>query len=346
MRQLTLEAPGRVVWRDVPPPTLSGVQAAILRPIAVSVCDFDRSVIQGYAGRPLDQGYPEIPLPIALGHEIVAEVVEVGSAVRDIQIGARVVVPLHVNCGACGECRAERTNCCSSRPLLANYGIGPIGGEWGGGMSDLLLAPYADAMLMPLPPGASPVDCVAVGCNLVDTYRTIGTHLSAYETPSYLILGGKSVSMALYSVVVARALGVADIGFLSDDAEARAHAEALGARAFTPSDVGAKTYQIVHDNSGDPERTALGMKYLARGGVCTTSTPYGGDFSVPVGDMFLGNATWVIGQPHARASMGPVLDLIQAGKLSSTSIPHEVLPWDTAAENYGQGKWKTIFVRD
>jgi hypothetical protein len=62
--------------------------------------------------------------------------------------------------------------------------------------------------------------------------------------------------------------------------------------------------------------------------------------------MFLRNATLVAGQPHARALMGPVLDLMRQSGLSSTSIPVQMLPWEESPEKFGRGETKRIFVRD
>jgi threonine dehydrogenase-like Zn-dependent dehydrogenase len=64
-------------------------------------------------------------------------------------------------------------------PRLSNYGLGAGGGGYGGGMSDLLAVPYADAMLVPVPEGCAPADCVAAGCNLVDVHRCLAGPLGA-----------------------------------------------------------------------------------------------------------------------------------------------------------------------
>lgn len=91
MRQLTLVDDGKAVWTDVQAPVLAGPGAAIVRPVAVAVCDFDRALVSGR--------YTALPYPIALGHEIVAEVVEVGTDVRTIAPGMSVILPLHISCG-------------------------------------------------------------------------------------------------------------------------------------------------------------------------------------------------------------------------------------------------------
>lgn len=337
MRQLTLMEEGTVAWVETPKPTLTSASAAIVRPIAVAVCDFDRGLVSGR--------YTALPYPIALGHEIVAEVVEVGSDVRTIAPGAQVVLPLHINCGACTKCDSGLTNSCTSRPPLSNYGLGPRGGDWGGGMSDLLLVPYADAMAVQLPSGLDRIACAAVGCNMVDLYRTIAPYVAELQDQEILIVGGHAHNMALYGIEMARALGVSSVSFMDDQADRLTTAERLGARPVKLGDR-SRLYPIVVDCSGDTERLALALSLVEPDGVCTPVWPYVGAANLPIGAMFLRNATLVTGQPHARALMGPVLELMQQTGLTSTSIPVEILPWEGAPEKFGIGQTKRIFVRD
>ncbi|WP_294120977.1 alcohol dehydrogenase catalytic domain-containing protein [Sphingomonas sp.] len=337
MRQLTLTDIGSVAWVEVAEPVLTGDGAAIVRPVAVAVCDFDRGLVSGR--------YTALPYPIALGHEMVAEVVEVGSQVRTIAPGMQIVLPLHIFCGACASCGSGLTNSCLSRPPLSNYGLGSRGGDWGGGMSDLLAVPYADAMAVPLPPGLDKVACAAVGCNMVDLYRTIAPYLAGRPDAEVLIVGGHAHNMALYGVAVARALGVSSVSFMDDHPERLAAAEQLGARPVQLGDR-SRLYPIVVDCSGDTERVALALSLVGPDGVCTPVWPYVGSADLPIGAMFLRNATLVTGQPHARALMEPVLDLMQRTGLSSLFIPVEVLRWGEAPEKFGAGEVKRIFVRD
>jgi NADPH:quinone reductase-like Zn-dependent oxidoreductase len=78
MRQLTLNTDRKVEWQEVAPPSLSGPRAAIVKPVAVATCDFDHLVVAG--SMPL-------PLPIPIGHEFVAEVIEVGAEVAKVRAG-------------------------------------------------------------------------------------------------------------------------------------------------------------------------------------------------------------------------------------------------------------------
>ena len=106
--------------------------------------------------RAMIAGETPFPAPIALGHEGVAEVVEVGDGVRSISPGTLVSVPFQVSCGECESCRRGRTGNCRSVKGTAMYGFGAVGGDWGGFLSDLVRVPWADHMLVPLPQGLDP----------------------------------------------------------------------------------------------------------------------------------------------------------------------------------------------
>lgn len=337
MRQLSLIDVDIVEWVEVADPVLDSPDAAIVRPVAVAVCDFDRGLVSGR--------YTALPLPIALGHEIVAEVVAVGSAVQRLAVGMQVILPLHISCGSCTKCCSGLTNSCTSRPPLSNYGLGTRGGNWGGGMSDLLAVPFADAMAVPLPAELDKTACAAVGCNLVDLYRTIAPYAEKPAALEILIVGGHAHNMGLYGIAMARALGVSQIDFFDDDDVRLADAERLGATPVRPGGT-PKLYPVVVDCSAMEERLALALASVAPDGVCTPVWPYAASMKLPVGAMFMRNATLITGQPHARALIDPVLALMTQCGLNSLSIPVEVLPWESAPTKFGRGDIKRIFVRD
>ena len=84
MRQLTLTEDRRVEWQEAPDPLLREANDAIVRPLAVALCDLDYPIVSGRA---------PIPGPIALGHEFVAEIVQAGD-MTELEAGTRAVVPV------------------------------------------------------------------------------------------------------------------------------------------------------------------------------------------------------------------------------------------------------------
>src|SRR5688572_10104904 len=82
VRYLAFERPGAVAWHEAPAPTLTSGLDAIVSPLVVGRCDLDVAFVRGLA--PIAAGS-------ALGHECIAEVVDVGSLVRTVRPGDIVV---------------------------------------------------------------------------------------------------------------------------------------------------------------------------------------------------------------------------------------------------------------
>ncbi|MEI4473000.1 zinc-dependent alcohol dehydrogenase family protein [Frigidibacter sp. MR17.24] len=80
-----------------------GPEELLIRIGAAGLCHSDLSVINGNRPR---------PVPMVLGHEAAGEVVEVGSAIRDIAPGDRVVMTFQPSCGTCLPCAEGRAALC------------------------------------------------------------------------------------------------------------------------------------------------------------------------------------------------------------------------------------------
>ena len=84
MRAFVLKEPGVVGYVDVPEPRLTPY-GAILRPVAVAPCSSDVHTVFGGGSRKAPN--------LVLGHECVAEVLEVGELVEEFRPGEIVAVP-------------------------------------------------------------------------------------------------------------------------------------------------------------------------------------------------------------------------------------------------------------
>jgi alcohol dehydrogenase len=87
----------------------------LVRIEAAGVCHSDLSVVDGSRIR---------PLPMALGHEAVGVVEEVGQGVRDVAVGDHVVLTFVPSCGLCVECASGRPALCI--PAAAANGSGQL----------------------------------------------------------------------------------------------------------------------------------------------------------------------------------------------------------------------------
>ena len=339
MNQLTLVAPQELRWEEVPPPSLETPSGALVRPIAAATCDFDHLLVRGTM---------PLPLPIAIGHEFVAEVVEVGAAVTGVDAGDVVVVSFQASCGACESCRVGRTSACREVPWLSAYGLGPLGGDRGGAVSDVVAVPWADAMLRRLPSTIRPEHAAAASCNIPDAYRAVAPHLHDRPGASVFITGGAFGNIGHYAVAIAGVLGAERVDYFSPDREQSAKAERLGANVLaSPSDVRSEAYEIVVDNSQDAELLALAIRAAAPAGVLTSTTMYPDRRTpVPLMDVFSRGLTFSTGQPHVVALLDDVLRLLADGTVDVGGIVDAVYPWDSAPAAFRLGHGKAVCVRE
>jgi threonine dehydrogenase-like Zn-dependent dehydrogenase len=340
MRQLTCIGPNKLEWQEVPAPRLQGDGEALVRPLAVARCDIDRLLI---AGAIPQRG------PFALGHECVAEIVELGGAVRGLSVGQRAVVSFQLSCGACASCRAGHTANCDAYPVLSDYGMQPLSGvEYGGMLSDRALVPHAEAMLRPVPDGFASVDLASVSDNVLDGYRTVAPHLAAQPGANVLfVCHGKTRSIALYGVQTALALGASRVDFASDDPDTLRLAEKLGARPVE-TDFGRRQgrYPIVIDCG----ITTAGLHYALgstepEGTFQSVSFYVGPTTPVPLGKLYTLGIRWFIGRAHAVSLLPEVMPLIAAGKLRPGEVTTQVSDWEDAPRTYLEDSIKLVVAR-
>ena len=341
MQQLTVVEQGRLEWLDVPEPKLEGAGEAIVRPLAVATCDLDPQIIRGAT---------PFPLPVALGHECVGEVVEVGDHVQSRSPGDIVAVPFQISCGECSACEQGHTGNCESVPPLSMFGFGAAGGDRGGALSDLLRVPYADHMLVPLPPGVEPAAVASVGDNISDAWRTVAPQLERRSGASVLVVGGGAWSIGLYAAGIAVALGARLVDYLDSDADRLERAKALGAAPVTVDEVDPERpgrYEITVDASGEHPGLRTALRATAPDGVCTSvSIFFEQETPLPMFEMYSKIVTLHVGRCHARPAMPRALALVADERLAPELVTKATVPWADAADALRDHEGKHVVVRD
>lgn len=340
MQQLTCTEPGNVSWLEVAEPALVGEHEALVRPIAVARCDIDLFLTSGF-----------IPSrgPFALGHESVAEIVALGSAVRGLAVGQRVVVAFQLSCGACGTCRGGHTGNCDEYPVLSDYGMQPLSGvEYGGMLADLTRVPFAEAMLQPVPDNLDSAALASVSDNVLDGYRAVAPHLADAPGTEVLVVCHGLKSVPLYAVQAAVALGAGRVDFASDDRESLDLAEKLGARPIlTDFTKRIGRYPVVVDAGLTSGGLGCAIASTRPEGICHSVSFYaGGSVPMPLGKMYTLGIRFFIGRAHAVALLPEVMPLIAAGKLNPQHVTTRVVPWQDAAEAWLEPAIKLVVTRN
>jgi threonine dehydrogenase-like Zn-dependent dehydrogenase len=345
VRQLEITGARAVRWSDVAAPALQGDGEALVRPLAVAMCDLDAAFLTGVI--PIGEPFP-------LGHECVAKVIEVGDAVDGVAPGDVVVVPFQISCGACAACVAGYTGSCESVPRGSAYGMQPLGGPWGGALADVLRVPYADAMLVPLPDGLDPVAVASVADNVPDAYRSVAAPLMDKPGAEVLVVGGWARSIGLYAIACAQALRAARVVYADADAGRLERAAALGAEVIEVpvGDDGAPAwpkklgrFPVTVDASGHHGGLHAALRSATPDGTCTSVAIYFEPATpLPLLEMYTRGCTLHTGRCHARALIPEVLALIAAGRLDPALVTSAVVGFDDAETALADPPTKLVLV--
>ncbi len=98
---------------DVAEPTLKSSTDVKLKVLKSSVCGTDYHI---YSWDNWSQ--KTINTPQINGHEVLAEIVEVGSEVTNYQVGQLVVCETHIYCGTCYQCQTGNAHVCENMSIL------------------------------------------------------------------------------------------------------------------------------------------------------------------------------------------------------------------------------------
>ena len=151
---------GLVQIQDVPDPRILNARDAIVRVTKTAICGSDLHLYKGFI--------PSMRRGDVLGHEFMGEVVELGSGVKNLAVGDRVVVPFPIACGHCSQCERELYSLCeNSNPnaWMAEklWGYSPCGifgyshmlGGFAGGQAEYVRVPFADVGPIKVPDNLS-----------------------------------------------------------------------------------------------------------------------------------------------------------------------------------------------
>jgi threonine 3-dehydrogenase len=107
MRALVKAKPEPGLWMENIPKPEIGPNDVLIHVHKTSICGTDLHIVAWD-----EWAQATIPTPMAIGHEYVGIVVEVGSEVEGIVTGQRVSGEGHVVCGRCRNCQAGRRHLC------------------------------------------------------------------------------------------------------------------------------------------------------------------------------------------------------------------------------------------
>lgn len=303
-----------LVVREMPAPE-PGPRDALVRLEACGVCRSDWHIWQG----DLSWVGLKLPLPAVLGHEQAGVVEAVGSEVREITPGMRVLTPFHNGCGACRYCVAGASNLCD-RP-----------GQRTGGFAQYCVIGGADFNAIPLPDSVSFEAGAALGCRFMTSYHAVADR-GAVRGGQWVAVHGCG-GIGLSAVQIAAALGAQVIAVDLDEtkllrAREEGAVETIDAR---DGDVPERIKDITNGGA-DVSLDALGIKAtmlnsvrsLRKGGVHVqvgvTSAAEAGEVALPIDLMTTAEIEFrgSLGNPNHHYR--PLLNMVERGILHPETI--------------------------
>lgn len=109
MIQQVMTAPGVIEFHEVSIPAI-GPEQVLVKIINIGICGSDIHVYHGE--------HPFTSYPVTQGHEVSAEVVEVGANAQEYKVGQKVTIQPQVVCGRCYPCRHGKYNLCEELKVM------------------------------------------------------------------------------------------------------------------------------------------------------------------------------------------------------------------------------------
>lgn len=331
MNAITFHGVQRLAYEPVPDPRLVDPTDVLVRVRAAGICGSD---LHPYFGREsgLDAG-------TVMGHELLGEVVEIGSGIRDLRVGDRVVAPFSTNCGACYYCRSGLTARCLRGQL---FGWVQEGKGLQGAQAELVRVPLADATLVRVPDGLD--DAVALLAGDILSTAAFGADLAGVTSGDLVAVVGCG-PVGLLAIRAALERGAREVVAVDSVPSRLLVAERFGATAadFSRGDPVA----VVKERSegrgadaaieavGSPEATRMAADLLRPGGslaaVGVHTEPH---LALSPGEIYDRNLRYASGRCPARHYMPASLSMaVRDEALIGTLVSHR-LPLSEGVEAY------------
>jgi D-arabinose 1-dehydrogenase-like Zn-dependent alcohol dehydrogenase len=303
----------------VPEPRDSEV---LLRVDGCGVCRSDLSIRSGYfdagdAGR-ITMASKGVNLPFTMGHEVVGEVVAVGSAVRETGVGDQRVLYPWIGCGECRSCRRGHEVLCRSHRHM--------GTKIPGGYAEYVVVPH-ERYLVDYSgiPASSACTCACAGLTAYSALGKIG-YLDSEDHLLVIGAGGLGLSATrLLPALTDAAAIVADVS----EAKRRMALDSGAAFTLDPSaaDAGETIREITGgylraaiDFVGSPETAKLALESLDKGGVYVIVGLFGGSLTLGLPELPFKNRTIIGSYLGSVEDMRTLMGLVRDGRAATTPV--------------------------
>jgi 2-desacetyl-2-hydroxyethyl bacteriochlorophyllide A dehydrogenase len=331
VRALTFGGERTVELDTVAEPTLLAPTDAVLRVRLSAVCGSDLHVYHGRE-KGIDPG-------TVMGHEMVGEVLEVGSEVTTVEPGDRVACPFTTSCGRCFYCVRGLTCRCTEGQLL-----GWVEGGQGlqGTQAERVRVPLANSTLVVLPDAVSDEEGLLLG-DVLPTGYFCADLAGVDGTGVYAVVGCGPVG--LMAVAAARHRGAEQVVAIDAVPERLELAKTFGAqpldyRSESPLEVlremtEGRGADAVLEVVGSPAATRTAVDLVRPGGVVASVGVHTEEhLAFAPAEAYDRNLTYRTGRCPARHYMERLLPLLAEGRFPVGQVISHRLPLEDGPGAY------------
>lgn len=151
MKAVTWQGKRNMTVEDVPDPVIIEPTDAIIKVTSTGICGSDLHLYEVMT--------PFMEAGDIVGHEPMGIVQEIGSGVKNLKVGDRVVVPFNISCGYCYMCNQGLQSQCETTQVrefgrgAQFFGYSKLYGQVPGGQAEYLRVPHADYGAIVVPHG-------------------------------------------------------------------------------------------------------------------------------------------------------------------------------------------------
>jgi len=141
MKAVTWQGKRKVSVEEVPDPVIQEPNDIIIKVTSTCICGSDLHLYEVMA--------PFMEKGDIMGHEPMGIVTEIGSAITNVKVGDRVVIPFNISCGDCFMCNQGLQSQCETTQVrdqergAALLGFSKLYGHVPGGQAEFLRVPQA-----------------------------------------------------------------------------------------------------------------------------------------------------------------------------------------------------------